>query len=61
VLTARSGRAALSHRIKNLGYSLSKLNLDELYNHFLELADAKKQIEDEDLLKLLKHADLLKK
>jgi 2-isopropylmalate synthase len=61
VLTARSGRAALSHRIKNLGYSLSKINLDELYNHFLELADAKKQIEDEDLLKLLKHADLLKK
>jgi 2-isopropylmalate synthase len=61
VLTARSGRAALSHRIKNLGYSLSKLNLDELYNHFLELADAKKQIEDEDLLKLLKHAHLEKK
>ena len=61
VLTARSGRAALAHRIKNLGFSLSKLNLDELYNHFLELADAKKQIEDEDLLKLLKHADLLKK
>lgn len=61
VLTARSGRAALAHRIKNLGYSLSKLNLDELYNHFLELADAKKQIEDEDLLKLLKHAHLEKK
>lgn len=61
VLTARSGRAALAHRIKNLGYSLSKLNLDQLYDHFLELADAKKQVEDEDLLKLLKHADLLKK
>ncbi len=61
ILTARSGRAALAHRIKNLGYSLSKLNLDELYNHFLELADAKKQIEDEDLLKLLKHAHLEKK
>jgi 2-isopropylmalate synthase len=61
ILTARSGRAALAYKIKNLGYSLSKLNLDELYNHFLELADAKKQIEDEDLLKLLKHAHLEKK
>ena len=61
VLTARSGRAALAHKIKNLGYSISKVNLDELYNHFLELADAKKQIDDTDLKKLLKHVDLISK
>ena len=57
-LTARSGRAALAHKIELLGYKISKPNLDELYNHYLELADAKKLINDEDLLKLLKNIDL---
>ncbi len=60
ILTARSGRAALSHKISNLGYTISKTHLDEIYKHFLELADSKKQIDDQDLLNLLKHADLIK-
>jgi len=60
ILTARSGRAALSHKINKLGYSISKTHLDEVYKHFLELADSKKQIEDQDLMNLLKHVDLIK-
>jgi len=60
ILTARSGRAALSHRISKLGYNISKTHLDEVYKHFLELADSKKQIEDHDLLNLLKQIDLIK-
>jgi 2-isopropylmalate synthase len=60
ILTARSGRAALSHRISKLGYNISKTHLDEVYKHFLELADSKKQIEDQDLLNLLKQVDLIK-
>jgi 2-isopropylmalate synthase len=60
ILTARSGRAALSHRISKLGHNISKTHLDEVYKHFLELADSKKQIEDQDLLNLLKQVDLIK-
>jgi len=48
-LTARSGRAALKHRLSLLGYNFSKEELDEIYQRFLELADKKKEINDEDL------------
>ncbi|HKK76560.1 MAG TPA: 2-isopropylmalate synthase [Saprospiraceae bacterium] len=54
VLTARSGRAALAYRCKNLGFNLTKLELDEVYAQFLEVADSKKEVEDEDLLLILK-------
>jgi 2-isopropylmalate synthase len=58
VLTARSGRAALSHRLGNIGYMVSKEDLDVVYKHFLDMADKKKQIEDKDLLELLKEVEL---
>jgi 2-isopropylmalate synthase len=58
VLTARSGRAALSHRLGNIGYMVSKEDLDVVYKHFLDMADKKKQIEDQDLLELLKEVEL---
>ncbi len=48
-LTARSGRAALKHRLKMLGYQLEPTELDKIYQRFLELADRKKDIRDEDL------------
>ncbi len=49
VLTARSGRAALKHRVERLGYALSKEKLDHLYQEFLDVADKKKEVNDEDL------------
>ncbi|NOY38255.1 MAG: 2-isopropylmalate synthase [Chlorobi bacterium] len=49
VLTARSGRAALKHRLDILGYKLEKAELDKVYLQFLDLADKKKEIKDEDL------------
>ncbi len=49
VLTARSGHAALKHRLDVLGYKASKEELDNLYQKFLELADKKKEIKDDDL------------
>ncbi|MFD2725258.1 2-isopropylmalate synthase [Hyunsoonleella rubra] len=49
VLTARSGRAALAYRAKNVGYELTKLQLDEVYAKFLEFADQKKEIDDSDI------------
>ncbi len=48
-LTARSGRAALNHHLQLLGYNLETNELDEVYNRFLDLADGKKDITEEDL------------
>ena len=49
VLTARSGRAALAYRAKNVGYELTKLQLDVIYASFLHFADQKKEIDDNDI------------
>jgi 2-isopropylmalate synthase len=49
VLTARSGRAALNYRLSALGYELTKEELDATYKRFLEVADRKKEVFDEDL------------
>lgn len=49
VLTARSGRAALAYRAKNVGYELTKLQLDTLYPKFLDYADSKKEVIDQDI------------
>jgi 2-isopropylmalate synthase len=49
VLTARSGRAALKYRLELLGYTLDQTQLDHAYERFLEMADKKKDINDEDL------------
>ncbi|MFT4664461.1 MAG: 2-isopropylmalate synthase [Polaribacter sp.] len=54
ILTARSGRAALAYRAKEVGYNLTKIALDAVYKEFLMLADLKKEINDHDLSKLLK-------
>lgn len=48
-LTSRSGRAAVKHRMANMGYSDKDYNLDQLYTDFLKLADKKGQIFDYDL------------
>ncbi len=48
-LTARSGRAALKHRLSLLGYSLEGEELNAVYEKFLEVADKKKDVNDEDL------------
>ena len=49
VLTARSGRAALAYRAKEIGQNLTKDELDRTYLKFLEWADRKKEIDDTDL------------
>ncbi|WP_422351774.1 2-isopropylmalate synthase [Flagellimonas sp.] len=53
VLTARSGRAALAYRAKNVGYELTKLQLDVVYENFLKFADRKKEILDEDIHEII--------
>jgi len=56
VLTARSGRAALAYRAHKVGHSLSKLELDKVYNVFLKHADMKKEIMDEDIHQIISEA-----
>ncbi|WP_275554552.1 2-isopropylmalate synthase [Mixta sp. Marseille-Q2659] len=48
-LTSRSGRAAVKHRMEEMGYQESDYNLDSLYDAFLKLADKKGQVFDYDL------------
>ncbi|MFN8346600.1 MAG: 2-isopropylmalate synthase [Spirosomataceae bacterium] len=52
VLTARSGRHALKHRLELLGYTFDKPTLDVIYKQFLDLADIKKEVNDKDLVEL---------
>ncbi len=52
VLTARSGHAALKHRLQVLGIELADDVLDKTYEAFLRLADQKKEITDDDILML---------
>lgn len=56
LLTARSGRHALKHRLELLGFSFDKPALDDLYTRFLEVADLKKEVNDADLVDLARTA-----
>jgi len=54
VLGKHSGRRALEHRLIELGHNLTHAELDAVYSRFTELADRKKTIYDQDLIRLLK-------
>lgn len=58
VLTARSGRAALAYRAKNVGYELTKTQLDVVYENFLKFADRKKEILDTDIHKIVETSNI---
>ncbi len=53
ILTARSGRAALAYRAKNIGFELDKLQLDKVYEEFLKVADQQKEVSDEEIPKII--------
>jgi 2-isopropylmalate synthase len=52
VLTARSGRSALAHRLHKLGYPYTRNDIDVLYPIFLQLADRKKEVTHDDLVEI---------
>ena len=58
VLTARSGRAALAYRAKKVGYELTKVQLDVVYENFLKFADRKKEILDEDIHEIVETSNI---
>ena len=49
VLSPRSGRNALKHRLAALGYEMTPEQLDKIYERFLVVADKKKAVHDADL------------
>ncbi len=53
VLTARTGRHGLAHRLEELGYKLNSQELDQLYQLFLSVADKKREVFDEDIIALV--------
>lgn len=53
VLGRHSGRHGLKQRLAELGYSLSQEEITHLYERFLEIADKKKEVFDEDLVALI--------
>ena len=53
VLTARTGRHGLRDRLEKLGFKLSKEELDVTYQRFLQVADRKQEVFDEDLMAIL--------
>lgn len=58
ILTARSGRHALKHHLERIGFQLEKGELDIVYHKFLDLADGKKNITDDDLTDLVNKTTL---
>jgi 2-isopropylmalate synthase len=58
VLTARSGRSALAYRFQKLGFQYNRNDIDVLYEQFLKVADSKKEVMEEDLLKLAQQYQL---
>ena len=56
VLTARSGRAAIAYKSKKIGFDLSKIELDKVYEVFLKFADNNKEVNDTDLPRIIKQA-----
>ena len=54
VLTARSGRSALAFRLKKIGYEFNRNDIDTLYQHFLQVADTKKEVIEADLHNMAK-------
>ncbi len=49
ILSARSGHAALRHRLEELGYAFTDAEFEPVYEAFLEVADKKKEVYDGDL------------
>jgi 2-isopropylmalate synthase len=49
ILSARSGRHGLRHRLAELGYTLDEKQFEKAYERFLEVADKKKTVDTRDL------------
>ncbi|MEW6356031.1 MAG: 2-isopropylmalate synthase [Planctomycetota bacterium] len=53
ILTARSGRNQLGHQLKMIGHKFTEEELDEIYDRFIQVADRKKEVTEEDLASIV--------
>lgn len=53
ILTARSGRHGLKHRLAEIGYNFSDERFEQIYTSFLQVADTKKEVTEDDLRELV--------
>lgn len=53
ILTARSGRHGLKHRLSELGFAFPEERFEQVYEAFLHVADSKTEVNDEDLRTLV--------
>jgi 2-isopropylmalate synthase len=54
ILTSRSGKHALSHRLEDLGFKVNDTEMvSVIYPKFLQIADKKKEVFDEDLIAMM--------
>ncbi len=49
ILTARSGRHGLKHRLAELGFNFTEARFEEIYNEFVVMADTRREVNEEDL------------
>lgn len=53
ILTARSGRHGLKHRLAEMGFNFTDERFERIYEDFLRMADTKKEVVDQDLRELV--------
>jgi len=54
ILTARSGRHGLKHRLAEIGFNFSEERFEGIYNSFVQMADTKKEVTEDDLRELVR-------
>jgi len=59
VLGKHSGRHALEARYRELGYTLTREELERAYTAFLQVADRKKRVDDQDLISIHESANCI--
>jgi 2-isopropylmalate synthase len=53
ILTARSGRHGLKHRLAELGFNFTDERFEQIYEDFVKVADTKKEVGEDDLRQLV--------
>jgi 2-isopropylmalate synthase len=53
ILTARSGRHGLKHRLAEIGFNFTDNRFEQIYEEFVRLADTKKEVDEDDLRQLV--------
>src|ERR1700722_8691433 len=53
ILTARSGRHGLKHRLAEIGFNFTDERFEQVYNDFVKMADTKREVDEADLRELV--------